>query len=128
MKLKTNTKTIIKCQDWDNFVCKTYNKIYQLQQQDGCMLRGLIEISVPVEEPYDFENIEIPEIVNHREMGVNFESWLKRDVKTPLKNQVSDYELDLWWSRNFYPSLDMIVNDLYAKGLLEKGEYTIEIH
>ena len=33
----------------------------------------------------------------------------------------------MWYERNFYPSEEMIVNDLYEKGLLEAGEYEIDV-
>ena len=35
--------------------------------------------------------------------------------------------IDLWWKRNFYPDIEMVANDLHAKGLLEAGEYAIDI-
>jgi hypothetical protein len=81
-------------------------------------------------------------------MGVSFEAWLNKDPEAPLNP--SDKELkncnyffpqqdkeewkndkshiNLFWERNFYPHIDMIINDLYAKGLLEKGEYLIDIN
>jgi hypothetical protein len=33
----------------------------------------------------------------------------------------------MWWGRNFYPELSVVVNDLHAKGLLDEGEYEIDI-
>lgn len=33
----------------------------------------------------------------------------------------------MWWVRNFYPDVNMVANDLYEKGLLEAGEYLINI-
>lgn len=80
-------------QDWDNLVEETYGKPYMFQQQDGCKDRGTEHITVPVINPYDYED-------------------------------VSD-EFD--YQRNFYPHVDMIINDLHSKGLLKAGEYYIEI-
>jgi len=71
--------------------------------------------------------------VNSEEMGVSFEAWLKRDPKQKLgpdgrgRSQSEDYCTKMWWERSFYPSLDMILNDLHDKGLIDAGEYTIII-
>jgi len=124
--LKTTQKTVIAVQDWDALVTKIYGRPYKLQQQDGCMARGQISILVP-DNTEDYPRDEIPEIVNHDEMGVSFKAWLGRDPKTPLKGQKYDYQLSLWWNRNFYPDLAVIANDLHAKGLIPAGEYIIDI-
>lgn len=115
--------------DWNSLVCETYKRVYDIQQQDGCRSRGSINITVPVKHPEDFENDIIPEEVKSDEMGVSFKAWLERDPKQKLTNpdDQEPYCLDLWWERNFYPNLDMIINDLYSKGLLEAGEYEIKI-
>lgn len=60
-------------------------------------------------------------------MGVSLAAWLARDPKTKIKDQKYDFELELWWQRNFYPDIQMIANDLYEKGLLEAGEYAIDV-
>ena len=123
MSIKIRTEKVIDLSDWDNLVKETYGRPYCFQQQDGCKSRGSFRFSVPSEEGYDYENETVPEIVNHEEMGVSFSAWLKRDPKAPLK----DGEIEIWWHRNFYPSFDMVANDLHAKGLLEAGDYTIDI-
>jgi len=33
----------------------------------------------------------------------------------------------MWWERNFYPDVEMIANDLHKRGILEAGEYVIDI-
>jgi hypothetical protein len=60
---------------------------------------------------------------------VSFKSWLERDPKQKLSNprDQNDWSLGMWWERNFYPNVDMVINDLHSKGLLEAGEYTINI-
>jgi hypothetical protein len=116
--------------DWDKLVSKTYGRTYSFQQQDGCKERQSWGIIVPVEDPEDYENDTVPEIVNHEEMGVSFEAWLKRDPEQKLSSpdDQESWSLALWWERNFYPNVDMIINDLHSKGLLEAGEYEIDIN
>lgn len=107
-------------------VIETYGRPYSFQQQDGCKDRDLVAITVP-EECDDFENDTVPEIVNGDEMGVSFKAWLARDPKTPLRDRDDTFGLVLWWERNFYPDVQMVANDLYEKGLIEAGDYLINI-
>lgn len=120
------TKNVIEVQEWDALVEKTYGRPYKLQQQDGCRGRGTEKITVPAEAS-DYERESVPEKVNHDEMGVSFAAWLARDPKSPMADGRADYSLELWWDRNFYPELQMVANDLHAKGLLEAGSHTILI-
>ena len=124
--IKTRTEKLIDVQDWDNLVIETYGRPYSFQQQDGCKDRDLVSITVP-EECEDFENDTVPEIVNGDEMGVSFKAWLARDPKTPLPDRDDIFGLTLWWERNFYPDVQMVANDLYEKGLIEAGDYLINI-
>ncbi len=127
--LKIQTKKVISVQDWDSLIEKTYGRTYSFQQQDDCKGRGTEYITVPC-KPYDYENDAVPEEVNSDEMGVSFKAWLERDPVQKLNttNQWDrDHGLTMWWERNFYPHVSMIINDLHAKGLLEAGEYGIEI-
>lgn len=126
-KIKTSTVTTIDCYDLDRIVNETYGKRYHFQQQDGCQGRGTRHVYVP-SDGYDFENDTVPEVVNGSEMGVSFKAWLDRCPNKPIANQTDDYQLDLWWNRNFYPSLDMILDDLHEKGIINSGEYTIIIN
>jgi len=125
--IKLTTKQVIEVGDWDEFVEETYGRRYSFQQQDGCKSRGNGGIDVPEEDFFDFENDSIPEIVNGEQMGVSFSAWLKRDPKQKMENQKYDFELDLWWRRNFYPDVSMIINDLHSRGLLPAGKYVINI-
>jgi hypothetical protein len=131
MKLNIKITKLIEEKDWSNFVSKVYNRPYNFQQQNGCMERGTFELKVPVSDCYDYENETLPEIINTEEMGVKFSSWLSRDPKLTLRDEdltpEDQYCIELWWERNFYPCLDMVVNDLYKKGLIEEGEYVINI-
>ena len=122
------TKQVIEVSEWDALVEKTYGRTYKFQQQDGCQSRGTVEITVPA-EANDYERESVPEEVNHESMGVSFAAWLARDPKQKLSDPESqeDWETELWWERNFYPDVQMVANDLHAKGLLAAGEHTILI-
>lgn len=124
--MKTRTETVIDVSEWDALVMKTYGRPYSFQQQDGCKERGVFRFTVPAEAD-DYERESVPEKVNHEEKGVSFAAWLARDPKAPMADGRTDYSLALWWERNFYPEMQMIANDLHAKGLLKAGEYTIDI-
>lgn len=127
MSLKFKTEKIISDSDWDKLVQETYGRIYCFQQQDDCKDRGIFRFSVPNSEICDFENDSIIEEVNGDEMGVSFKAWLARDPKQKIPNQEYDWELDMFWERNFYPDFQMVANDLNKKGLLPDGEYAIDI-
>lgn len=120
------TKTVIESQEWDALVEKTYGRTYNLQQQDGCRSRGTLEITVPSDAD-DYERETVPEEVNHETMGVSFKAWLARNPNKKLPDQDADYQLELWWKRNFYPDVQMVANDLHAKELLAAGNHTILI-
>ena len=127
--LKYEIKKIIDSFDLDALVLETYGKPYCFQQQDGCKPRGIEYISIPVKNPYDFKNNSLPFKINGDYMGVSFETWLNTTPEEINDKYPEDYrgQNDLWWERNFYPNIDMIVNDLYNKGLIKEGEYLIEI-
>lgn len=129
MNIHTHKVSMIKVNDWDKFVEETYNRPYSFQQQDGCKSRGIHPLTVPEEDPYDFEKDTIPEEVNGNTMGVSFKAWLARNPTQKLssKNDQFDWLRRLFWERNFYPDVNMIANDLYNKGLLDAGEYIINI-
>lgn len=128
--IKIRDQKIIDVSDWDDLVEATYGRTYSFQQQNDCKGRGLEYVTVPVEYPYDYGNDSLPEKVNGDKMGVSFAAWLARDPKQEL-NTDDEWDrkngLRLFWERNFYPSVDMVINDLHAKGLLEAGEYAIDI-
>ncbi len=129
--IQYKTKKVIDVEDWDNLVQETYGKPYSFQQQDECKPRGIVNISVPSTYTSDYKNDTLPERVNHPNMGVSFKAWLERDPKQPLSDkgniETDQWSIDLWWERNFYPHVSMIINDLHQKGLLETGDYAIDI-
>lgn len=128
--VRTRTEQVIDLQDWDALVESTYGRHYSFQQQDGCKSRGKEHLTVSLDEPADYENDTVPEEVNHGDMGVSFKAWLERDPKQPL-NSPDEWDrkngLSLWWGRNFYPTVDSIAHDLCKRGLIEAGEYVIDI-
>jgi len=125
--MKITTKKVVEVSDWDSLVEETYGRRYSFQQQNGCQDRGIYKLVVPTEKAHDCERETIKEKVNGPEEGVSFAAWLARDPKQKLDGQTYDYQLSLWWERNFYPSIEMVANDLHAKGLIEAGEYIINI-
>lgn len=116
--------------DWDELVSKTYGRTYCFQQQEGCKDRGVFRITIPCDFTEDGGMYdEIPEVVNGSKMGVKFKAWLERDPKKPLPNKedADGHSLSLFWERNFYPDVYTVANDLHEKGLIEAGDYMIEI-
>ena len=121
----TNTRTV-DLGEFNNLVEETYGRTYDFQQQDGCKGRGTESFCVPMDPTgYDYKATEIPEEINGDVMGVSFATWLARDPEDKAFSAV--YRDSMFWERNFYPCLDMVVQDLYEKGLIEAGDYTIEI-
>lgn len=141
----------IDCSEWDRVVKETYGKPYCFQQQDGCKSRGVEWVSTDMGE-WDEEDDDvdtIPELINGEKMGVSFQTWLNRDPLTPLNptdeelkkcgyynGKTEEEKFDwcsseshrkLFWYRNFYPSADIIAHDLCKRGLLEPGDYQINI-
>ena len=116
----------ISMQDLDTLVTETYGRPYTFQQQDGCKHRGVVNVTVP-DYAEDYENDTLPEICNGDEMGVSFKAWLEADPHRKLLTNTGWDFTELWWKRNFYPDVSMVINDLHAKGLIPSGEYSIII-
>ena len=88
-----------------------------------------VYLTIP-DQAYDYQNDSIPEVVNGDKIGVSFKAWLERDPKQCLNTDDQwdrEHGLAIFWERNFYPELQTVANDLYNKGLLEAGEYGINI-
>ena len=110
--IKIKKINIIELSDWNKLVESTYNKIYNFQQQNGCLPRGTVYFSVP-DEAYEEEmNDSIPEIINDEDnRGVKFNVWLQRDSNAPLNP--TDKELskcNYYWRKsekgnNFWSNL-----------------------
>jgi hypothetical protein len=134
--LKSRNVKMIEVSDWDNLVTETYGKPYSFQQQNGCQSRGIYNLTVPSEYSNDEEmNDEIPFEINGEEMGVKFQVWLDTSVEEvnqkfeEITGKPESYsnQNDLFWDRNFYPDIETVANDLYKRGLIEAGDYSINI-
>lgn len=126
--LNIRTEKIINVSNWDKLIEDTYGRPYNLQQQDGCMERQMLRISIPGESCDDEQHDSIPEVVNGEEMCVKFATWLARDPKQDLADgKTNSWSVKLFYERNFYPELQTVANDLHAKGLIPAGDYLIEI-
>jgi hypothetical protein len=126
--MKITPVNMITSYEFSELVSETYGRPYEFQQQDGCRDRGFERFRVPPEYVEDFEATEIPEDINGPEMGVSFQAWLTRDPETPVGGNEARYQLiSLFWERNFYPHITMVINDLHARGLLPAGEYIMVI-
>jgi hypothetical protein len=128
-KLNLKKVSLIDDSEWSDFVSEIYKRPYNFQQQEGCRERGVYPFSVPISNPFDYKNSKIPETTSTNQEGVSFEAWLSRDPSLKLKSKIDNdpLSLNMWWHRSFYPFVDMIVDDLYKRGLLEEGEYIIDI-
>lgn len=122
--INVQNKKVIKADELDRLVKRTYGKPYRFQQQDGCKNRGTFHITVPSTAD-DYENDTLPEDIDTEEMGVSFSAWLARDPKE-WKGKNRSY-LNMFWERNFYPDIQTLMNDLHSKELISEGEYIIEI-
>ncbi len=126
--LKTRNQKVVDVNDWDKLVVKTYSRPYNFQQQEGCQDRGIFELTIPSDETMDEEmNDYIPETINGQKMGVKFKTWLSRDPEKQIGKHPELYHITLFWERNFYPDIQTLANDLHAKGLVEAGNYLINI-
>ena len=119
------TLKVISVQDWNKLVRETYGRPYNFQQQEGGQDRGLRHITIPEQDDDGGMNDEIPLHTQHEEMGVKFQVWLSRDPEKLIGTY--PWETELWWDRQFYPDLQTVANDLHEKGLIEAGDYSIEI-
>jgi len=117
--LKVSTRKFVELQDWNNFVREVYGKPYNLQQQDGCMGRGTFNITIPSQYAENYPDASY--------YGVSFDTWLNT-TDEQLAEKIAPYtDTLLHWHRKFYPSPEILANDLFNRGLIEAGEYSINI-
>lgn len=121
--LKYELKRVVSDLDFNSLVKQTYGKKYCFQQQEGCRDRQQYRFSVPDQYAEDYDNDEIEVRVNGEEMGVSFKVWLAKEENF----FVDELHDRLFWHRNFYPSFEVVVNDLYEKGLIEAGDYILDV-
>lgn len=126
--LKYAMKKVVELDAWDRLVEETYGRKYSFQQQNGCQDRGTYDIEVPCDF-YEEDYVgDVPANRKTNDMCVSFSKWLERSPDEPLEDQEYDFELHLWWERQFYPPIEAVANDLYKRGLIEAGKYTININ
>ena len=134
--LEYKTIRVIKEHDFNELVTNTYGLPYKLQQQNGIMERQYFEIYIDSEEviegdetEYDDIHESIPLEINGPERLVRFGTWVNSNPTDIMKEAgwTKEYEIRLFYHRNFYPPLDMLLGDLYKKGLLEEGTFYINI-
>lgn len=127
MSLRFENVKVIQVGDWNELVKKTYGKPYNYQQTYDCLPRGVYSLSVYDDEDFDdeYEGETVPDKINGSDMGVDFKLWLARDVSE--WNGSERYDKELFWERNFYPHCQTLANDLCKKGLIEAGEYKINV-
>lgn len=127
-KLEVRINKTINCNNLDKVVEKVYGIPYSFQQQDGCKYRGFEYVTIPSPEPMDYNRETIPFQVNGNIKGVSFEAWKNVNLEDIKSKFEYDFEENIFFERSFYPHLDQILNDLHNKGLIEAGEYQIEIN
>jgi hypothetical protein len=124
--LNVQNKKVVDVSDWDRLVEQVYGRPYNFQQQDGCKSRGTHNLGVPTgytriddninEDGYDEEGYDNPSL----------KFWLSKDPKEYPAHEDKRWR-EMYWERDFYPDIDEIAEDLYRRGLLEAGEYLIDI-
>lgn len=126
----------VSVQSWNKFVTEVYGRPYHLQQQQGCMPRGIVSFEVAPEDlnkPTVRENPEMwvnygkDTLEDSEDMEVSFHAWLACDPSKPIPGQQDKADNKRWWYRRFYPSIYDIVVDLAARSLIEPGHYVINI-
>jgi hypothetical protein len=134
--IKVNNVKMIETHDWDRLVLDTYGKPYCFQQQYGCQSRGVFTLTIPSEYTEDeYMNDEIPYKINGSEMGVKFKVWLDTTIEDinrefeRVNGKPETYQDQnlLFWYRNFYPDINTVADDLHKKGLIEAGDYVVNI-
>lgn len=126
MIIVSEDKTILHT-DLNKLVTETFKKPYNFQQQDNCRAKQTISITVPIKSPTDFSNKKIPYDLNSEKKGIAFENWLKNSPKKTKPKFDYSWENSLFWLRNFYPHLDMVLNNLHEKKLIDSGTYNLII-
>lgn len=136
-KLEFEIKKVVEDYHWNAFVESVFGKepnTYNFQQQNGCRDRGLYLVRVfPSEEDLLDEQELLDEEISYKvngygEMfGVSLKTWLNTSKEDTKSKVGKDYLNDLFWARHFYPTIEELVAYLYKLGLLEEGDFYIEI-
>jgi hypothetical protein len=128
--MKYETIKYVQVSDLDDFIEETYKRPFSFQQQFGCRARGTQYVKVPVkdvEEGYVLEGYVLEDIIKNEYGSVSLKDWLERDPTEQLSESDSAWTLEMFWERNFFPNIEILFDDLFKKGLIEAGEYVINI-
>ena len=120
--IKSKIKHVISSAAWNKQVSKIYGRPYSIEDQFE--FNRVLEFKVP-NRSFDFANETVEENEDTKETGVNFKSWITRDPDQKIGSDPRAFVTTLWWYRAFYPDIEVLANDLFKKGLLERGEYVI---
>jgi hypothetical protein len=108
--LKGEVVTLIWESDFSEMVSKIYGRPYRFQQQGDMMGQDTIE------------KFTVPAIEEELYGVVPLNEW--RNAEPPHEG---DWKEEMRWKREYYPSLEEVVNDLYKRGLIEPGNYALHI-
>lgn len=107
--LQGQVVTLIDESEFSALVTKIYGRPYRFQQQGDMKCQDTIEtFSVPSEEYGGWT-------------GPSLTEW---QIAPPPDG---DFKEELRWHRDFYPELEVVVNDLYARGLIAAGDYALHV-
>lgn len=120
--IKSKIKHVISSAAWNKQVSKIYGRPYSIEDQFE--FNRVLGFKVP-NRSFDFANETVEENEDTKETGVNFKSWIARDPDQKIGSDPCAFVTTLWWYRAFYPDIEVLANDLFKKGLLERGEYVI---
>lgn len=123
-RISVTSIDIIEVHTWNECVETTYGRPYNLWAQMDIRNTELLPLIVPADPDY-FERDSIPEMINGDEAGVSLKAWLERSPTAPVGANNEPWGIEIFWHRNFYPSVFEIANDLHKKGILPRGNYYI---
>ena len=119
------TRFILKAHQLNQLVMQTYGRPYAFNQQEDSKGTDVHFYDIPVENPRDYSRTEMPDVINGLQQGISFETWLNRDITQWNGKPENAHQLKLFWVRNFYPCVEMVLNDLQVKDLIPAGKYAI---
>lgn len=116
--LKGETVQVIWEHDFNKVVQSVYGKPYVFQQQ-GDMLLGQNGYY-----PFTVHSAEKYQQWDATEIDAELTRWLSAE---PPQNARA-FTIQLWWERENYPDIDVILYDLaYRRGLMASGRYALHV-
>lgn len=124
--MKTKTVKIAEVNDFDELVMNTYGIPYNFQQQGGCKNTSIEYFCFPFNG--DYTNTTLPFEINGKTRGISFEVWKNHDMEELKKMFSDDWEVGMFYARNFYPHIERLLQDLVDKELISGKCFGIEIN